>query len=150
MKKIDDLFSEEEIKDAKLNSISNESTASTHNITVAISRKHKSKPLYKFLTAHGYNLIEIDSQAKYLFLLLGLADSYIRESGSCGTADEYSWDHLPGIHLVNMAGGVVSDLNGLVPKICSNNKYLYFDSFLISSASVQIQNKVLSDLRRYH
>ena len=53
----------------------------------------------------------MDSQSKYGALVLGDARCYVRLPRH-KEAVEYAWDHAAGAHLVQLAGGRVSDLNG--------------------------------------
>lgn len=112
-------------------------------LTIAISRKHKSGLLQKNLQRSGYNLIEIDSQAKYLSLVLDLADAYIREKGSCGTNQDFAWDHLPGIHINKIAGGVTLDKLGREPCLSSNMFTIEFVDLLISAKSLDVYRDLL-------
>ena len=61
----------------------------------------------------GWNTptLRLDSQAKYGALALGRADVYLRLPRSA-TAVEFSWDHAAGSHVVECAGGSVTDLDG--------------------------------------
>jgi 3'(2'), 5'-bisphosphate nucleotidase len=55
----------------------------------------------------------MDSQSKYGALTLGDAHCYLRPPHTPGVC-EFSWDHAAGAHLVEMAGGQVTDLDGCV------------------------------------
>jgi 3'(2'), 5'-bisphosphate nucleotidase len=112
--------------------------------TIAISRMHKSKSLYKKLEANGYFFIEIDSQAKYMAVLVKLADGYIREIGSCGAEHEFAWDHIAGIHLNQVLGGVTLDVNGEEAMHDPVNGLLYFDSLLITTANPVMHRELVS------
>lgn len=118
------------------------------NRTIAISRKHRSKEIYKILKNKNYDLIEIDSQAKYLVVALNLVDIYIREEGSCGNKNDYAWDHLAGIHLVNTIGGLTLDYNNNEPKFDTNNGRMYFYKYLITAKSFVIYSELLENLRK--
>ena len=53
----------------------------------------------------------MDSQSKYGALTLGDAHCYLRPPRNLD-AREYSWDHAAGAHIVEMAGGQVTDFDG--------------------------------------
>lgn len=55
--------------------------------------------------------VRMDSQSKYGALTLGDAHCYLRPPRTLG-AHEFSWDHAAGAHLVEMAGGRVTDFSG--------------------------------------
>ena len=118
-----------------------------YNKVIAISRKHKTKNLYIKLNKIGYKTIEMDSQAKYMLVLLNLAQYYIREAGSCGDKKEYSWDHLAGIHLIRVKGGYSYDINRRNPIFNDKTKYIKFDKYLISSNLNNINDNILNDLK---
>ena len=114
---------------------------------IAISRKHKTKNLYIKLNKLGYKTIEMDSQAKYMLVLLNLAQYYIREAGSCGDKKEYSWDHLAGIHLIRVKGGYCYDINKKEPGFSDKTKYIQFNGYLISSNTDSRNDNILNDLK---
>lgn len=58
-----------------------------------------------------YRTINLDSQAKYSLLALGVANIYLRMPMS-STYREKIWDHSLGYLLVKEAGGTVSDIHG--------------------------------------
>jgi len=118
-----------------------------NNKNIAISRKHKTNSLYTKLNKLGYQTIEMDSQAKYMLVLLNIAQYYIREAGSCEDKNEYAWDHLAGIHLVKNKDGFCYDINKNQPTFNDNNKYIKFEKFLISSSSRDIDSKIFDDLK---
>jgi len=103
--------------------------------SIAISRKHKTKKLYQELNKYGYKTIEIDSQAKYMLVLLKIVDFYIREAGSCGNKNDFSWDHLAGIHLIKTNKGCISDIKGEFPIFSDKSTYIIFNDYLISSSN---------------
>lgn len=115
--------------------------------TIAISRKHKTKELFTKLHNAGFNLIEMDSQAKYMLVLLGLANYYIREQGSCGTYNDYSWDHLAGIHLIKVNGGYSADINGDKAIYNERNDKIQFNKFLITAKSKKEYEFILEELK---
>ena len=55
------------------------------------------------------NYIQMDSMAKFCMVADGTADLYIKPMDENRS---FSWDFLPGILIVNEAGGIVSDLKG--------------------------------------
>ncbi|MFX0017353.1 MAG: inositol monophosphatase family protein [Promethearchaeota archaeon] len=55
------------------------------------------------------NFIQIDSMAKFCMVADGTADLYIKPMDKNRS---FSWDFLPGMLMVNEAGGIVSDLKG--------------------------------------
>ena len=118
------------------------------NRTIAISRKHRSKEIYKLLKNKNYDLIEIDSQAKYLVVALNFVDIYIREEGSCGNKNDYAWDHLAGIHLVKSIGGLTLDYNKNEPKFDTKDGRMYFDKYLITAKNLVIYSDLLENIRK--
>jgi len=114
---------------------------------IAISRKHKTNNLYIKLNKLGYKTIEMDSQAKYMLVLLNLAQYYIREAGSCGNKKEYSWDHLAGIHLIRVKGGYCYDIDRNSPIFSDKTKYIHFKEYLISLNTDSINDNILNDLK---
>jgi len=66
--------------------------------------------------------LRIDSQCKYFALASGLAEIYLRLPVS-DTYVEKVWDHAAGKIIVEEAGGVVSDINGL-PLDFSHGRHL--------------------------
>jgi 3'-phosphoadenosine 5'-phosphosulfate (PAPS) 3'-phosphatase len=116
--------------------------------SVAISRKHKSKELYVFLNNNNYTLIEIDSQAKYLVVALGLVDIYIREQGSCGNDSDYSWDHLAGIHLVKVNEGVSKDIENKEVSFDEEEDKIYFNKLLITARNEDIFNTTMNLIKK--
>ncbi|MDF1876009.1 hypothetical protein JHD48_09700 [Sulfurimonas sp. SAG-AH-194-I05] len=134
-----------EIFNEKLESL-NTQEINTSSYVIAISRKHKTKKLYRNLLNKKYKLIEMDSQAKYILVLLGIANFYIREQGSCGANNDYSWDHLAGIHLVRVNNGYIADLYNKTPKFCEKSDKIIFDNFLITTTSEYEYNTIIKDL----
>jgi len=114
---------------------------------IAISRKHKTKNLYIKLNKLGYKTIEMDSQAKYMLVLLNLAQYYIREAGSCENKKEYSWDHLAGIHLIRVKGGYCYDIDRNSPIFSDKTKYIQFKEYLISLNTDSRNDNILNDLK---
>lgn len=53
----------------------------------------------------------VDGQDKYAMVAAGDADFFVRPSRP-GSPQHYIWDHVPGVAIVQAAGGVVSDLDG--------------------------------------
>lgn len=115
--------------------------------TIAVSRKHKSSSLNNFLHKKNIRFLEIDSQAKYISIILGLASAYIRERKSCGkNSKDFTWDHLPGIHILTTNGNIAFDYN-MKPVTFKNNE-VFFNKYIIAAKDMdvflQIQN-ILKD-----
>jgi 3'(2'), 5'-bisphosphate nucleotidase len=85
--------------------------------------------------------IQIDSMAKFCMIADGSADLYIKPMNK---SRSYAWDFLPGILLVQEAGGIVSDLHG--NKITfKNDKCIVSQPGLIASNSI-IQKDIIGKL----
>ena len=81
--------------------------------------------------------LRIDSQCKYFALASGLAEIYLRLPVS-DTYVEKVWDHAAGKIIVEEAGGIVSDINGL-PLDFSHGRHLS------TNRGVIVSNKALHD-----
>ncbi|MHA1195135.1 MAG: inositol monophosphatase family protein [Promethearchaeota archaeon] len=88
------------------------------------------------------NFIQMDSMAKFCLIASGKADIYIKPLAKDRT---YSWDFLPGILIVEEAGGIVSDLNGNPIKF-QGEKCQITASGLIAS-NKQIHSSLLNVLK---
>lgn len=88
----------------------------------------------------------MDSQAKYMLVLLEFANYYIREKGSCRNGNDYSWDHLAGIHLTNVNGGYSADIDGNKPIYSEKNDKIQFNKFLITATSKKEYEYILKEI----
>jgi 3'-phosphoadenosine 5'-phosphosulfate (PAPS) 3'-phosphatase len=137
-----------EILDSNLTPLKTKNNIKNSNI-IAISRKHKSNNIIKFLSQKNIKYLEIDSQAKYISIVLGLVDVYIREKGSCGkNFKDFTWDHLAGIHILKVNGNYVADYNNN-PIIFKNNEVI-FDKYIIASKNKIIYTKIKNFLKEFN
>jgi len=81
------------------------------------------------------NIIQIDSMAKFCMVADGTADLYIKPMDENRS---FSWDFLPGVLIVNEAGGIVSDLKG-------NNIKFNNEKCIISAPGLVASNGVLHE-----
>jgi len=139
--------SEIEILDKNLNYLPIKSNID-NTITIAVSRKHKSNSLNKFLHKKNIHFLELDSQAKYISIILGLTSGYIRERKSCGkNSKDYTWDHLPGIHILYTNGNVVYDYN--MNPVYFKNDEIFFDKYIIAAKDFNTFLKIQNILKAF-
>ncbi|MGB5912333.1 MAG: inositol monophosphatase family protein [Promethearchaeia archaeon] len=81
------------------------------------------------------NIIQMDSMAKFCMVADGTADLYIKPMDENRS---FSWDFLPGVLIVNEAGGIVSDLKG-------NNLKFNNEKCIISAPGLVASNGVLHE-----
>ena len=81
------------------------------------------------------NFIQIDSMAKFCMIADGTADLYVKPMNK---SRSFAWDFLPGILLVQEAGGTVTDLRG--NKIEFNN-----DKCIVSTPGLIASNSIIHD-----
>ncbi|MHA2430591.1 MAG: inositol monophosphatase family protein [Promethearchaeota archaeon] len=79
--------------------------------------------------------IQMDSMAKFCMVADGTADLYIKPMDENRS---FSWDFLPGVLIVNEAGGIVSDLKG-------NNIKFNNEKCIISAPGLVASNGVLHE-----
>jgi 3'(2'), 5'-bisphosphate nucleotidase len=81
------------------------------------------------------NFIQIDSMAKFCMIADGTADLYVKPMNK---SRSFVWDFLPGILLVQEAGGIVTDLRG--------NKIEFInDKCIISAPGLIASNSIIYD-----
>jgi len=81
------------------------------------------------------NFIQVDSMAKFCMVADGTADLYIKPMNENRS---FSWDFLPGVLIVNEAGGIVSDLKG-------NNIKFNNEKCIISAPGLIASNGILHE-----
>jgi len=81
------------------------------------------------------NYIQMDSMAKFCMVADGTADLYIKPMNENRS---FSWDFLPGVLIVNEAGGIVSDLKG-------NNIKFNNEKCIISAPGLVASNGILHE-----
>jgi len=81
------------------------------------------------------SFIQIDSMAKFCMIADGSADLYVKPMNP---SRSFAWDFLPGILLVQEAGGTVTDLRG--NKIEFNN-----DKCIVSTPGLIASNSIIHD-----
>ncbi|MDX1971153.1 MAG: inositol monophosphatase family protein [Candidatus Sumerlaeia bacterium] len=93
-------------------------------LKLGMSLEHGDGLAERFANA-GYTQIKIDSQAKYLAVATGDLDAYVRQTRSDRDGD-LLWDHLPGMMLVQEAGGFVGSFDGspIVPLVQSEIRFV--------------------------
>jgi len=85
------------------------------------------------------NLVEqADSMEKYSRIAAGDAEVYMRLSRLKSTRPHKGWDHVPGAHLVLVAGGKVTGLNG-EPLDFSHGKNLNNEGIIASNGTIHDQ-----------
>ncbi|MFX0025137.1 MAG: inositol monophosphatase family protein [Candidatus Hermodarchaeota archaeon] len=77
--------------------------------------------------------IQMDSMAKFCMVADGTADIYIKPMN---VNRSFSWDFLPGVLIVNEAGGIVSDIKG-------NNITFNNEKCIISAPGLVASNGIL-------
>ncbi|MCJ7649869.1 MAG: hypothetical protein MUP85_14755 [Candidatus Lokiarchaeota archaeon] len=87
------------------------------------------------------NFIQIDSMAKFCMIADGTADLYVKPMNK---SRSFAWDFLPGILLVQEAGGTVTDLRGSKIEF-NNDKCIVSTPGLIASNSI-IHNDIIAKL----
>ena len=87
------------------------------------------------------NFIQIDSMTKFCMIADGTADLYVKPMNK---SRSFAWDFLPGILLVQEAGGTVSDLRGNKIEF-NNDKCIVSTPGLIASNSI-IHNDIIAKL----
>ena len=81
------------------------------------------------------NYIQMDSMAKFCMVADGTADLYIKPMDENRS---FSWDFLPGMLIVNEAGGIVSDLKG-------NNIKFNNEKCIITAPGLVASNGILHE-----
>ncbi|MHA1456022.1 MAG: inositol monophosphatase family protein [Promethearchaeota archaeon] len=81
------------------------------------------------------NFVQIDSMAKFCMIANGTADLYIKPMNKNRS---FTWDFLPGILLVQEAGGIVTDLRG-------NSIELHNDKCVVSAPGLIASNSIIHD-----
>jgi 3'-phosphoadenosine 5'-phosphosulfate (PAPS) 3'-phosphatase len=80
-------------------------------IRVAVSLAHGGPLADRLRSTTGVEVLELDSQAKYLAVAAGDIDAYLRAARDDGNSD-LLWDHLPGALIAGEAGCVVRHFDG--------------------------------------
>jgi 3'-phosphoadenosine 5'-phosphosulfate (PAPS) 3'-phosphatase len=80
-------------------------------VRVAVSLAHGGPLAERLRGTAGIELVELDSQAKYLAVAHGDIDAYLRAARDDGKSD-LLWDHLPGGLVAREAGCVVRHFDG--------------------------------------
>lgn len=81
------------------------------------------------------NFVQIDSMAKFCMIADGTADLYVKPMNK---SRSFTWDFLPGILLVQEAGGTVTDLQG-------NSIELQNDKCVVSAPGLIASNSIIHD-----
>ncbi|MFW9948076.1 MAG: inositol monophosphatase family protein [Candidatus Odinarchaeota archaeon] len=79
--------------------------------------------------------MQMDSMAKFCMVADGTADLYVKPMN---VNRSFSWDFLPGVLIVNEAGGIVSDIKG-------NNITFNNEKCIISAAGLVASNGILHE-----
>ncbi len=80
-------------------------------IRVAVSLAHGGPLADRLRSTPGIEVLELDSQAKYLAVAAGDIDAYLRAARDDGQSD-LLWDHLPGALIAAEAGCAVRHFDG--------------------------------------
>ena len=80
-------------------------------IRVAVSLAHGGPLADRLRSTPGLEVLELDSQAKYLAVAAGDIDAYLRAARDDGQSD-LLWDHLPGAVIAGEAGCAVRHFDG--------------------------------------
>jgi 3'-phosphoadenosine 5'-phosphosulfate (PAPS) 3'-phosphatase len=88
-----------------------ELAAGTGPIRVAVSLAHGGPLAERLRSTPGIEVLELDSQAKYLAVAAGDIDAYLRAARDDGRSD-LLWDHLPGALIAAEAGCEVRHFDG--------------------------------------
>jgi 3'-phosphoadenosine 5'-phosphosulfate (PAPS) 3'-phosphatase len=80
-------------------------------IRVAVSLAHGGPLAERLRSTPGIEVVELDSQAKYLAVAAGDIDAYLRAARDDGRSD-LLWDHLPGGLVAREAGCAVRHFDG--------------------------------------
>jgi 3'-phosphoadenosine 5'-phosphosulfate (PAPS) 3'-phosphatase len=80
-------------------------------IRVAVSLAHGGPLAERLRSTRGIEVLELDSQAKYLAVATGDIDAYLRAARNDGKSD-LLWDHLPGALIAGEAGCSVRHFDG--------------------------------------
>jgi 3'-phosphoadenosine 5'-phosphosulfate (PAPS) 3'-phosphatase len=80
-------------------------------IRVAVSLAHGGPLADRLRSTPGLEVLELDSQAKYLAVAAADIDAYLRAARDDGKSD-LLWDHLPGALIATEAGCVVQHFEG--------------------------------------
>ena len=80
-------------------------------IRVAVSLAHGGPLADRLRSTPGLDVLELDSQAKYLAVATGDIDAYLRAARDDGRSD-LLWDHLPGALIASEAGCEVRHFDG--------------------------------------
>jgi 3'-phosphoadenosine 5'-phosphosulfate (PAPS) 3'-phosphatase len=83
----------------------------TGPIRVAVSLAHGGPLADRLRSTPGLEVLELDSQAKYLAVATGDIDAYLRAARDDGRSD-LLWDHLPGALIASEAGCEVRHFDG--------------------------------------
>jgi 3'-phosphoadenosine 5'-phosphosulfate (PAPS) 3'-phosphatase len=83
----------------------------TGSIRVAVSLAHGGPLADRLRSTPGLEVLELDSQAKYLAVAAGDIDAYLRAARDDGRSD-LLWDHLPGALIAGEAGCEVRHFDG--------------------------------------
>ena len=85
--------------------------SATGGIRVAVSLAHGGPLADRLRSTPGIEVLELDSQAKYLAVATGDIDAYLRAARDDGKSD-LLWDHLPGALIAGEAGCTVRHFDG--------------------------------------
>jgi 3'-phosphoadenosine 5'-phosphosulfate (PAPS) 3'-phosphatase len=86
-------------------------SGATGRIRVAVSLAHGGPLADRLRSTAGIEVLELDSQAKYLAVAAGDIDAYLRAARDDGKSD-LLWDHLPGALIAGEAGCTVRHFDG--------------------------------------
>ena len=78
---------------------------------MAVSLAHGGPLADRLRSTPGLEVLELDSQAKYLAVAAGDIDAYLRAARDDGQSD-LLWDHLPGAVIAGEAGCSVRHFDG--------------------------------------
>jgi 3'-phosphoadenosine 5'-phosphosulfate (PAPS) 3'-phosphatase len=81
------------------------------SIRIAVSLAHGGPLADRLRSTPGLEVLELDSQAKYLAVAAGDIDAYLRAARDDGRSD-LLWDHLPGALIAGEAGCEVRHFDG--------------------------------------